>query len=67
MQKVNQANYKLKKEKAVPVVKIDPKLSEKQVTGQDVMNYLADKVFAHRGFILLTALILSWTFFLVRS
>lgn len=63
MSKVKQVEYKPKKEKVVPL----PAQPEKQVTGQDVLDYFGARVFEHRGFILLTALILSWTFFLVRS
>jgi hypothetical protein len=61
MQKTKQILYKPKKEKIVlkePVAK---------VTGDQVLEYFYDLLFEHRGFVLTTLLILSWTLFIVTA
>lgn len=58
--KVQQIAYKPKKEK---IALIEP---EKQISGTDVLDYLGNKLWDQRVFILVTVLIVENVFLLVR-
>jgi hypothetical protein len=59
--KVKQQLYKPTKE----VIKIVPKIKKQDITFDQVVEYFVNLAWLHRGFLLITALIVSWTLFLV--